>query len=246
MSDIRSAHASATSASADDLAARIRAVRARVAAAAARSDRAPEDVLIVAVSKTVDAEHIRLAYELGLKTFGENRVQEARSKIAALRLPLIRWELIGHLQTNKVARAVELFSRIQSVDSLRLAQALEARAAQVERTLPMLLEVNVAGEASKSGFAPAEVPAAARAIAALPHLRPEGLMTVAPVVADAEQARPVFGALRALRDRLRAEAPEAGWAHLSMGMTDDFEVAIEEGATIVRIGRAIFGDRPSV
>lgn len=244
MSDISTAHASAPSAP-DDLAARIRAVRSRVSAAAERAGRAPEDVLIVAVSKMVDAEHVRLAYELGLKTFGENRVQEARSKIAALPVPLIRWEMIGHLQTNKVALAVRLFARIQSVDSVHLAEALEAHAARVGRTLPVLLEVNVAGEASKTGFAPAEMPAAARAIAALPHLRPEGLMTVAPIVADPEQARPVFRALRALRDQLCAEAPEAGWVQLSMGMTDDFEVAIEEGATIVRIGRAIFGDRPA-
>lgn len=244
MSESSAAHTSAVATS-GDLAARIRAVRARVAAAAERSGRQPGDVLIVAVSKTVDAAHVRLAYELGLKTFGENRVQEARSKIAALRVPLIRWELIGHLQTNKVARAVELFARIQSVDSLRLAEALEARAAQLQCTLPILLEVNVTGEASKSGFAPAEVPAAARAIAALPHLRPEGLMTVAPIVADPEQARPIFRALRTLRDELRAERPEGGWVHLSMGMTDDFEVAIEEGATIVRIGRALFGDRPT-
>jgi PLP dependent protein len=229
-----------------DLAANIRGVRARVAAAAERAGRSADDVLIVAVSKTVEAERIRLAYELGLKTFGENRVQEARAKSAELRLPLLRWELIGHLQTNKVARAVELFSRIQSVDTPRLAEALEQRAAHLGRALPVLLEVNAAGEATKYGLSLEDVPAAARAIAALPHLRPEGLMTVAPQAHDPEALRPVFRALRALRDRLRAEVPEADWRHLSMGMSDDFEVAIEEGATIVRIGRAIFGERPQV
>ncbi|HEY7834919.1 MAG TPA: YggS family pyridoxal phosphate-dependent enzyme [Ktedonobacterales bacterium] len=234
----------------DDLAARVRAVRERVRAAAARAGRSPDDVLIVAVSKTVDAERVRAAYELGLKTFGENRVQEARAKLSALHLPLLRWELIGHLQTNKVARAAELFARVQSVDSVRLAEALEERAARLERPLPVLLEVNVAGEASKFGIAPAALPEVARAVAALPHLRAEGLMTVAPLAADPEAARPVFRRLRALRDELRrnapgepAGAPEGAWAQLSMGMTDDFEVAIEEGATIVRIGRAIFGER---
>ncbi|HEX9058504.1 MAG TPA: YggS family pyridoxal phosphate-dependent enzyme [Ktedonobacterales bacterium] len=231
---------------ADDLAARIRHVRARVTAAATRAGRDPEDVLIVGASKTVDVERIRAAYELGLKTFGENRVQEARGKIAALHLPLIRWELIGHLQTNKVARAVELFARIQAVDSIHLAQALQQRAEQAQRVLPVLLEVNVADESSKFGLRPEEVVSAARAIAALPHLRPEGLMTVAPLADDPEVARPVFRALRELLARLCDEVPEADWRQLSMGMTDDFEIAIEEGATIVRIGRALFGPRPAV
>ncbi|GAC1451690.1 MAG: YggS family pyridoxal phosphate-dependent enzyme [Ktedonobacterales bacterium] len=229
-----------------DLPARVRSVRARVAAAAQRAGRSADDVLIIAVTKTVDVELIRGVYELGLKTFGENRVQEARAKIGSLRLPLIRWELIGHLQTNKVARAVEFFDRIQSVDSVRLAEALEERAAQIDRVLPVLLEVNVAGEASKQGLALNEAVSAARAIAALPHLHVGGLMTVAPVVSEPEQARPVFRQLRELRDRLRVEAPQGDWRHLSMGMTDDFEVAIEEGATLVRIGRALFGARPTV
>jgi hypothetical protein len=224
---------------------RVRAVRERVAAAVARAGRAPDDVLILAVSKTVDAEMVRGVYELGIKAFGENRVQEARRKISTLHLPLIRWELIGHLQTNKVARAAELFARIQSVDSPRLAEALNAQAARLGRVLPVLLEVNVAGEASKSGLTLAEVAAAARALLALPHLRAEGLMTVAPQADDAERVRPVFARLRELRDQLRLEAPEGLWQHLSMGMTDDFEVAIEEGATIVRIGRALFGERPT-
>jgi hypothetical protein len=228
----------------DDLAGRVRAVRARVAAAAMRGGRDPDDVTIVAVTKTVEIERIRMVYGLGMKVFGENRVQEARGKISAMRLPLARWEMIGHLQTNKVARAVELFARIQSVDSLKLAEALRQRAEQDGRELPVLLEVNVAGETSKAGLAPGELIAAARAIAAMTSLRPEGLMTVAPIADDPEQVRPVFRALREQLERLRVEVPETPWRHLSMGMTDDFEVAIEEGATIVRIGRAIFGERP--
>ncbi|HEU5349861.1 MAG TPA: YggS family pyridoxal phosphate-dependent enzyme [Ktedonobacterales bacterium] len=239
----------------EQLAHRIAAIQARVAAAAQRAGRAPDSVRIVAVSKTMPAEAVVAAAAHGLSLFGENRVQEAREKMAAVAaagLTDLRWELIGHLQTNKAARAVELFARVQSVDSLRLAEALEARAAQLGRVLPILLEVNVAGEASKSGLAPDEIVGVARAVAALPHLRPEGLMTVAPLVDDAEAVRPVFRQMRALRETLRAEVPlqpaseDGGWSELSMGMTDDFEVAIEEGATLVRIGRALFGERPPV
>jgi pyridoxal phosphate enzyme (YggS family) len=231
---------------------RIAAIRARVAAAAERSGRAPDTVQIVAVSKTMPAEAIIAAAAHGLTLFGENRVQEARDKIAtvtAAGLTQLRWELIGHLQTNKAARAVELFTRVQSVDSVRLAEALSQRAQQMGRTLPILLEVNVAGEASKSGMAPAEVVVVARTIAALPHLRLEGLMTIAPLVDDPEAVRPVFQRLRGLRETLRAEVPlgaDGGWPELSMGMSDDFEVAIEEGATLARIGRALFGERPPV
>ncbi len=230
------------------LSTRARDVRARVAAAAVRGGRAPDAVRIVAVSKTVPADMIRAAYALGFTTFGENRVQEARDKIAALRLPHIRWEMIGHLQTNKAARAVELFERVQSVDSLRLAEALDAQAATHGRTLPILLEVNVGREPTKTGFAPEEVPDAARAVHALSHLRIEGLMTIAPPADDPETVRPIFQQLRALRDDLRRQVPtgdDGGWHELSMGMTDDFEVAIEEGATLVRIGRALFGSRPT-
>jgi PLP dependent protein len=238
----------------EQLAQRIAAIRARVAAAAERAGRAPESARIVAVSKTMPAEAVIAAAAHGLKLFGENRVQEAREKIAAVTaagLTDLRWELIGHLQTNKAARAVELFARVQSVDSLRLAEALDARAHAMGRVLPILLEVNVAGEASKSGLAPEAVVGVARAVASMHNLRPEGLMTVAPLVDDPEEARPIFRQMRALRETLRAEAPvgtaaDGGWPELSMGMTDDFEVAIEEGATLVRIGRAIFGERPLV
>ncbi len=231
------------------LARRAREIRAQVAAAAGRSGRPADAVLIIAVSKTMPAERVRDAYDLGFTTFGENRVQEAREKITALTLPGLRWELIGHLQTNKAALAVELFDRVQSVDSVKLAESLERHAEAKQKMLPVLLEVNVAGEETKSGFAPDEVLDAARALAVLPHLRPEGLMTVAPLVEATEAVRPVFRQLRELRDRLREEMPlgaDGGWPHLSMGMTDDYAVAIEEGATIVRIGRALFGVRPAL
>ncbi len=231
------------------LAARLRDVRARMAQAAGRSGRAAGTVQLIAVTKTVSVATIRAAYELGLTTFGENRVQEARAKIAELRLPGARWELIGHVQTNKAGQAVTLFDRIESVDSLRLAEVLSARAAAAGRRLPILLEVNIAGEASKSGFAPEELIAAARAIAALPAVEPQGLMTVAPLVDDPEAVRPVLRRLRELRDRLREAVPlggGAGWPELSMGMSDDFEVGIDEGATLVRLGRALFGERPAL
>ncbi len=245
-----------------DLVENAAAVRARVAEAAARVGRHPEDVLIVAVTKTVALERMLAAARLGFATFGENRVQEAQEKQDHLRETLgqgqtptecaaIRWELIGHLQTNKAMRAVEQFARIQSVDSVRLAQELDRRAEQFnpDVRLPILLEVNVAGEASKSGFAPDDVLAVVGAITNLPHVLPQGLMTVAPLVSDPEEVRPVFRRLRELRDRLRETAPQGedndgGWRELSMGMTDDYPVAIEEGATIVRIGRGLFGARP--
>lgn len=242
----------------EHLAARLAAVRERIAIAAQRSGRSAADVALVAVTKTVPVATIRAAHALGLVTFGENRVQEARDKIAQLALPGVRWELIGHVQTNKAALAAQLFDRVQSLDSVRLARLLDARAASLGRRLSVLLEVNVAGEASKSGFAPDELLAAATEIAALPHLAPEGLMTVAPLVENLEQVRLVFRRLRELRDRLRASVPlgdreqpgERGaagqtWGQLSMGMSDDFEVAIEEGATLIRLGRALFGTRPA-
>jgi len=235
-------------AQAGTLAARLQAIRERIGEAASRVNRAPDDIALVAVSKTIPVEVMRDAYALGLRVFGENRVQEAQEKIAALALPDIHWELIGHLQTNKANRAADLFARVQSVDSLRLAEALSARASALGKTLPILLEVNVAGEASKSGFAQEEAVEAARLIAGLPSLRLEGLMTIAPQVDDPEDVRPVFRALRELRDQLREAVPlgdDDGWPELSMGMSDDFAVAIEEGATLIRLGRALFGARPA-
>ena len=253
----------------DTLARNAATLRARVAEAALRANRDPGDVTIMAVTKTIPVARILAAVALGFTVLGENRVQEAITKQDALRAlttpPALRWELIGHLQSNKAPLAVTRFARIQSVDSLRLAEELARRVAQRIQAgavsgaeapgaddgnrLPILLEVNVAGETSKSGLAPDEVVDAARAIAALPHLRPEGLMTVAPLVEDAEAVRPVFRRLRELRDRLRDAVPlgaDGGWRDLSMGMSDDYAVAVEEGAAILRIGRGLFGACPSV
>jgi len=228
------------------LAANLQQVQARIGAAAARAGRDPAEVILVPITKTVPPDTIRAAHDLGLRVFGENRVQEAQAKAAALAdLPDLRWHLVGHLQRNKAKVAVGLFDVIHSVDSVRLAQALSQRATAAGGTVPVLLEVNVAGEATKFGFAPAELPDVAPAIIELPGLAVWGLMTVAPLAPDPEEVRPVFRQLRTLRDVLarRTQCPAHPWLHLSMGMTDDYEVAIEEGATMVRIGRAIFGER---
>jgi pyridoxal phosphate enzyme (YggS family) len=230
----------------DELIERIRQVRLRVAEASVRSGRSADAVTIIAVTKKVPVEQITLAYELGLKVFGENRVQEARAKITTLRqYPLMRWHLIGHLQTNKVARATELFELIHSVDSARLAEALDHSAKARGQTVSVLLQVNVAGEASKEGVSVADLPTLAAEAQRLPHLRVQGLMTIAPYAAEPEDVRPVFRRLRELRDEMRERFPQGTWDALSMGMTNDFTVAIEEGATMVRIGRAIFGERPA-
>jgi pyridoxal phosphate enzyme (YggS family) len=223
-----------------DLATNVADVRARIAAAADRSGRHTEDVTLVAVSKTVNAARIRDAVALGLRLFGENRVQEARDKIPAV--PGASWHLIGSLQRNKAREAVRLFQVIESVDSEALAEELSHRAAQQERVLDVLMQVNVAREPQKHGAAPDEAAALVRRLAGLPGLRLRGLMTIAPLVSNPEEVRPVFRALRELRDGLQRETG-ISLAELSMGMSDDFEVAIEEGATMVRVGRAIFGDR---
>jgi pyridoxal phosphate enzyme (YggS family) len=230
------------------LAERIQSAQARIATAARRSGRPATDITLVAVTKTLPASVVAEAQQLGLAVFGENRVQEGAAKRGELHLTDTRWELIGHLQSNKVAAALSSFDRIQSVDSLRLARTISERAAGGEQDFPILVEVNVAGEASKTGFSLDEILAVAPRIVTLPHLRVEGLMTVAPIAERAEDVRPIFARLRALRERLRDEAPSApdgGWAELSMGMSDDFEVAIEEGATSVRLGRVLFGQRPA-
>lgn len=183
----------------------------------------------------VAPEVIQQAYQAGIRDFGENRIQEAKSKIIQLSVlqPRPLWHLVGHLQTNKVNIAVEIFDIIHSVDSLRLAEVISRYA---DHDMPILIQVNISGEASKGGFSPDEAVSAVARISNLPHLETKGLMTIAPYTNDPEQVRPVFRRLRKLRDSL-------GLEHLSMGMTDDFEVAIEEGATMVRIGRAIFGER---
>ncbi len=216
-------------------------VKRRIAAAARKAGRDPAAVRLVAVSKTVDLERIKEAWDAGQQIFGENYLQEARSKIAALPQAVI-WHFIGHLQSNKAKAAVELFHLIHSVDRLHLAQALEKAAAGQQKVQEILLQVNLAGEASKSGAPPEAVPELLREIARLPHLRVVGLMTMPPWFDEPEAVRPYFRDLRELRDRLLpleiCPLPE-----LSMGMSEDFETAVEEGATLVRIGTAIFGRR---
>jgi pyridoxal phosphate enzyme (YggS family) len=225
------------------LAANIAHVRSTIAHAARRAGRDPAEITLVAVSKTRPVELVEMAYNLKVTDFGENRVQEALPKIATFHPQGVRWHMIGHLQSNKAGKVVGAFDSVQSVDSLALAQTLQRQAAKRAIRLPVLLEVNVAGEESKSGVQPDEVLSLARQIAELPALEVQGLMTVAPLVDDPEKVRPVFRSLRELRDLLRGELPECSWQHLSMGMTDDYSIAIEEGATIVRVGRAIFGER---
>ena len=197
---------------------------------------------VVAVSKTVPALRVRDAVAAGITLFGENRVQEALAKMPEV--PGARWHLIGPLQSNKARRAVEAFETIQTVDSVELARRLDRIVGELGRArVPVLLQVNVDADPAKAGLAPADVEAALDVIGGLAHLRVDGLMTVGRLVDDAEAARPTFRALRELSDRMREGGHPLGPA-LSMGMTDDFEVAIEEGATIVRVGRALFGERP--
>lgn len=217
------------------IAANVERVRARIARAAEAAGRAPSDVRLVGASKTFPAGSLIAAVRAGLNDIGENRVQEAAAKAPEVAAAGLRpqWHLIGHLQTNKVKAALELFDIIHSVDSIHLAESLNRHA---QRPITILLEVNVGSELSKFGFSPSEVPAAAERIARLPNLQLKGLMTVAPLVENPEEVRPVFRQLRELRDAL-------GLRELSMGMSADYEVAIGEGATMVRIGRAIFGQR---
>jgi pyridoxal phosphate enzyme (YggS family) len=219
---------------------RIAQVQERIAAAARRAGRDPDAVTLVAVSKTVDRAAVDEAYRAGLRQFGENRVQEAKAKFGPGRPADLTLHLIGTLQTNKAKDAVALFDVVQSVDRAGVIDALGKRAAQAGRRLPVLLEVNVAGEASKQGSDPAEAPALVARLAGQEWLQLRGLMTMAPLVADPEETRPVFRALRRLRDDLRRANPGLDLPDLSMGMTNDYPVAVEEGATIVRVGRAIF------
>lgn len=227
----------------DALARNFEAVRARVALAAQRAGRDPTAVTVLAVSKTVPVERLRAAVAAGITELGENRVQEASPKVAALGRDLT-WHLIGHLQRNKAAAAVRLFDMIHSVDSFDLATVLDRQAARLGKQQRVLLQVNVSGEQSKSGFTLAALRAVAEEVAALPHLRPEGLMTIAPLGAGESVLHDVFGTLRTLHQELALAFPGEAWQHLSMGMSDDYEIAVAEGATLVRVGRAIFGERP--
>ena len=220
-----------------DIAANLNRLHARIAAACGRSGRSPSDVTLVAVTKNTDILAIRAAFAAGQRHFAENRVQEALDKIPWL--PELRpgatWHMVGHVQGNKVRRVLQLFDVVQSVDSLALAEALNRLTPQ---PLPVFLEVNVAGEAAKTGMPVSQVDGAVHAIGRMSNLQLRGLMTVAPACDDPEDVRPVFKRLREMRDAL-------GLQELSMGMTDDFEVAIEEGATLVRLGRAIFREFPA-
>jgi pyridoxal phosphate enzyme (YggS family) len=222
-------------------------VRERVAAATRRAGRRPEDVALMAVSKTFPPERIREAYAAGLRMFGENRVQEFVGKTNLLRdLAGAEWHMIGHLQTNKAAKAVELFTAVDSVDSLRLAEKLNFSAGQLGKKLGVLIEINVGAEAAKSGVSSEspELEELLRAAPQLEHLEFRGLMTIPPFPDDPQQARPYFRKLRELRDQIAARRlPNLSMEVLSMGMSHDFEVAIEEGSTCVRVGTAIFGER---
>lgn len=231
-------------------------VLARIGAAAERAGRSPSDVTLVAVSKTHGPESVIAACEAGLRHFGENRVAEAAGKIPGLRSALpddVVWHMIGHIQSRKSRDVAPLFDWVHAIDRPKIARHLSADGAEIGRTLDVLLEVNVSGEASKYGFDLAGWPeasakfdafcAALEPLLALPALRWQGLMTLAPYTEDPETVRPVFRTMRALRDALRARFPQFDWPHLSMGMSGDFEVAVEEGATMVRVGTAIFGPR---
>lgn len=225
-------------------------VREQIEKAALRAGRKPNEITLVAVSKTFPVELIFEAYKAGAQDIGENRVEEAGEKIPAVSHSLgsgkIRWHLIGHLQRRKAREAISLFDVIQSVDTLRLAETMNRMALQEGKKVPILLQANVGSDPNKFGFDTDARDAffqQVEKIVALPQLLVEGLMTIGPLVATAEQARPFFRDLRILNEQLAQRFPQAGWRELSMGMTDDFTVAIEEGATIVRIGRAIFGQR---
>ena len=219
----------------------LESVRANISAAASRSGRDASLVDLIAVSKTYPADVIREAVDAGQELFGENRVQEALIKIPNLPCS-IRWHLIGHLQSNKVRKALPLFELIHGVDSTDLARDIDRIAAEEGMHPRILLEVNVSGEGSKHGFSPENLERELDGLLALPRVQVEGFMTMAPLAQDPESARPYFAALRELRDRL-AEKAGIPFGTLSMGMSGDYQVAVEEGATLVRVGSAIFGSR---
>lgn len=225
----------------------------RISRAADQAGSRPDEITLVAVTKTFPPERIQEAWDAGLREFGENRVQEAEPKVLWFReqQTKLKWHMVGHLQRNKVRKAIGLFDVVQSVDSLRLAKELSRRCQSAQVTVPVLLEVNASGEASKYGFPVHERDdaqfkvflTAMEEIVSLPSLKPQGLMTIAPFGASEEVLRSCFRRVHQLLDEVEQRFPKQPWQHLSMGMTDDFEIAIEEGATIIRIGRAIFGAR---
>lgn len=226
----------------DGITARLESVRARIAAAARRARRDPDDVTLIGITKTVPIDRIRQAVAAGLASLGENRVQEAETKIPSLPGG-IAWHLVGHLQANKARRAVALFSVVHSVDSVDLARRLDRMARESGRRLDVLLQVDLAGETTKHGLPVDALEPSIAATARLDALRLRGLMIIPPPAAEPEGSRRWFRRLREIRDRLARSGPPL--TDLSMGMTDDFEVAVEEGATMVRVGRALFGERPA-
>jgi len=233
------------------MARRVDDVEHRIAAACLRAGRARQEVTLVAVSKTRSMEEIEAAYRCGLRHLGENRVEEAVTKVPLSRqlhaADPVTWHMIGHVQSRKARDVVQFCDMIHSVDSCSLAMRLDRFAGEMGKKMPILLELNVSGEESKYGFAASDdrtldgTMKQVLSLRDLVHLDIRGLMTMAPIVADAELARPIFERLRAIRDIFRRELPFSAWSELSMGMTDDMEVAIEEGATMVRVGRALFG-----
>jgi len=216
-------------------------VTERIQAAALRSGRQADEVSLLAVTKTVAAERIRAAAALGLTLIGENRVQEAWAKSQQLTDLPLSWHMIGHLQSNKVKRALQFATLIESVDSLHIAREIDREAAAQGKTIECFLEVNTSGESQKFGIAPGEAEALAGDLAGLPHLHLTGLMTIGALSTDSQRIRSCFSQLRKVQERLNASG--LGISQLSMGMSDDFEIAIEEGATIIRLGRALFGER---
>ena len=218
-------------------------INEKIKKAALKVNRKPEEIKLIAVTKTATAEQIKEAINAGVKIIGENRVQDAKEKYQILTAD-IKWHLIGHLQTNKVKYAVEIFDCIHSVDSIKLAQEIDKRSLQFRKIMDVLVEVNVSGEETKYGIKPEEVEPFLKEISEFPRIRVRGLMTIAPIVEDKEEVRPYFRKLRELSEEIKSKNIEnVKMDYLSMGMTEDFEIAIEEGANMVRIGRGMFGFR---
>jgi pyridoxal phosphate enzyme (YggS family) len=223
---------------------RLEHVKERIRRAAESCSRDPDSIRLVVVSKTFPAETVKVAIEAGATILGENYVQEAREKFDALVHYAVSWHFVGHLQSNKAKYAVRLFDLIHSVDSLKLARALDREAKKADKIQPILVQVNISGEDTKSGIAAEETPGLISEISLLENLSVQGLMTMPPYFYQPEKVRPYFAALRNLRDQIKEQSPpNVSLEELSMGMTGDFEAAIEEGATLVRIGTAIFGER---
>jgi pyridoxal phosphate enzyme (YggS family) len=223
---------------------RLQDLQQRIKSAAEACGRSADEVKLVAVGKTMPVETLRAAIEAGVTDLGENYIQECREKFEALASYPVNWHFIGHLQSNKAKYAVRMADLIHSVDSAKLARELDKQAAKAGKVQQILVQVNIAEEASKSGVSESETPALLRAIGQFPNISVQGLMTMPPYFNAPERVRPFFRALRELRDRIRREAfPEIRMKELSMGMTGDFEVAIQEGATLVRVGTALFGER---